>query len=144
MAGFNNTPPASEFRRSSSWGRTRSPKNILSQHRAGIDASGTGKTLTAGNVNTATVICTTENQRFLHVHASGLTEGGKLTVTGLMYAAGLNEMTLKTVHNGAAELTAAGTLLIDLAGIDRVKFTVTDTDAGNAGTCTFFAACSTF
>ena len=54
-----------------SWGRTRSPKNILSQHRAGIDASGTGKTLTVGG--TATVTCVTENQRFLHVVCSGVT-----------------------------------------------------------------------
>jgi len=130
------------FHTHQSWGRTRSPKNILSPHRAGIDANGTGKTLTFGG--TATVTCTTENQRFLHVHASAVADGGKLTVTGLMYAAGSSEMTLRTVHDGAAELTATGTLLIDLSGIDRVKFTVTDTNGGDAGTCTFFAACSTF
>ena len=134
------------FHTHQSWGRTRSPKNILSPHRAGVDSSGTGQVLDldGATANPASVTCVTENQRFLHVHCTGFTGAdGKLTVTGLMYAAGSNEMTLRTIHNGAAELTAAGTLLIDLAGIDRVKFTITDTSAAEA-TCTFFAACSTF
>ena len=125
-----------------SWGRTRSPKNILSQHRAGIDASGTGKTLTVGG--TATVTCVTENQRFLHVVCSGVTGASAptLTVTGLMYAAGSTSMALRTVHNQACTLDDAGeTLLIDISGIDRVVFTATG-DADD--TITFFAACSTF
>ena len=131
--------------RFTSWGRTRSPKNILSGHRAGINANGDGQPLDLnGATDTpASVTCVTENQRFLHVHATDVTNGGTLTVTGLMYAAGANEMTLKTVHDGAATLTAPGTLLIDLAGIDRVKFTLTDA-GGTDATCTFFAACSTF
>ena len=144
-SGFQNKGADANFQHRSytSWGRTRSPKNILSSHRAGINANGDGKVLTFGGAD-ASVTCVTENQRFLHVHVSAVTNGGKLTVTGLMYAAGSNEMTLKTVHGDAAELAAAGTLLIDLSGIDRVKFTVTDTDGNDAGTCTFHAACSTF
>ena len=125
-----------------SWGRTRSPKNILSTHRAGIDASGTGQTLTVGG--TATVTCITENQRFLHVVCSATTGGSPptLTVTGLMYAAGSTSMALRTVHNQACTLDAAGeTLIIDISGIDRVVFTAT---GDNADTITFFAACSTF
>ena len=48
----------------SSWGRTRSPKNILSEHRAGTNAAGAALVLTtAGGAQTFT----TENQRFLHV-----------------------------------------------------------------------------
>lgn len=144
--GFNNTPPASEYRSNNSWGRTRSPKNILSTHRAGIDASGTGKTLTVGG--TATVTCITENQRFLHVvctgRSNGLGAGGDtvLTVTGLMYAAGSSTMALRTVHNQACTLDAAGeTLIIDISGIDRVVFTATGTADNDI---TFFAACSTF
>ena len=145
MAGFNNTPPASEFHRHSSWGRTRSPKNILSNHRAGVDAAGTGKTLTVGG--TATVTCITENQRFLHVVCSAKSGGGGagdavLTVTGLMYAAGNASRALRTVHNQACTLDAAGeALIIDISGIDRVVFTVTGSNAHNI---TFFAACSTF
>ena len=64
--GFNHEPNAGEFRRNTSWGRTRSPKNILSHHRAGINADGDGKVLTFGGAS-ASVICVTENQRFLHV-----------------------------------------------------------------------------
>jgi hypothetical protein len=140
--GFNNTPPASEYRSNNSWGRTRSPKNILSTHRAGIDASGTGKTLTVGG--TATVTCITENQRFLHVVCSATTgvSAPTLTVTGLMYAAGNTSMALRTVHNQACTLDAAGeTLIIDISGIDRVVFTAT---GDGADSITFFAACTTF
>ena len=145
MAGFNNKPPASEFHRHQSWGRTRSPKNILSHHRAGINANGDGQTLTVGG--TATVTCTTENQRFLHVVCSAKSGGGgagdaKLTVTGLMYAAGNASMALRTVHDKDCEIDAVGgTLLIDISGIDRVVFTATGTDAHDI---TFHAACSTF
>lgn len=137
---------ANSFHTHRSWGRTRSPKNILSEHRAGIDSSGTGKTLTVGG--TATVTCVTENQRFLHVVCTGRSDGSGdagdtvLTVTGLMYAAGSSTMALRTVHNQACTLDAAGeALIIDISGIDRVVFTATGT---NAHDITFFAACSTF
>lgn len=142
--GLNRVTDRTQTHRHQSWGRTRSPKNILSTHRAGINAAGDGQSLDLiADNNPASVTCITENQRFLHVHATAVAGGGTLTVTGLMYAAGANEMTLKTIHDGAATLTAAGTLLIDLAGIDRVKFTLTDS-AGTDATCTFYAACSTF
>jgi hypothetical protein len=59
-----------------------------------------------------------------------------------MYAAGSTSMALRTVHNQACTLDAAGeTLIIDISGIDRVVFTAT---GDNADTITFFAACSTF
>ena len=32
MAGFDNQPPASEYRKYTSYGRTRQPKNIASPH----------------------------------------------------------------------------------------------------------------
>ena len=136
---------ANSFHTHQSWGRTRSPKNILSEHRAGIDSSGTGKTLTVGG--TATVTCVTENQRFLHVVQSATHNAGggatpTLTVTGLMYAAGNTTMALRSVHNQDPVLDANGeTLIIDISGIDRVVFTVTG-DADDS--VTFFAACSTF
>ena len=141
--GIDRRPPNSEFHRHQSWGRTRSPKNILSNHRAGINANGDGRTLTVGG-DIATVTCVTENQRFLHVVCSATTGGTPptLTVTGLMYAAGSTSMALRTVHNQACTLDAAGeTLIIDISGIDRVVFTATG-DAED--TITFFAACSTF
>lgn len=135
--------------RFTSWGRTRSPKNILSGHRAGINANGDGQPLDLNDASAtpASVTCATENQRFLHVVLSAAADTPKLTVTGLMYAAGSTEMSLRTVHNGAAELTAANqAIIIDISGIDRVKFTLTDNggDDGTDATCTFFAACSTF
>jgi hypothetical protein len=131
------------FHTHQSWGRTRSPKNILSTHRAGIDAAGTGKTVVVGTPLT----CITENQRFLHVvqSANNNAAGGAtptLTITGLMYAAGDTTMALRSVHNQDPVLNANGeTLIIDISGIDRVVFTVTG-DADDS--VTFFAACSTF
>ena len=144
--GLNRVTNRTETHRHQSWGRTRSPKNILSTHRAGINANGDGQSLDLiADNNPASVTCVTENQRFLHVVLSAAAEGAKLTVTGLMYAAGSTEMSLRTVHDAAAELTAVNqAIIIDISGIDRVKFTLTDTNGGASPTCTFFAACSTF
>ena len=58
--GFSHTPNTGEFKNYTSWGRTRSPKNILSSHRAGTNANGDGL---AVNTDTSDPF-TTENQRF--------------------------------------------------------------------------------
>tara|TARA_B100001758_G_C18224757_1_gene512144 strand:- start:277 stop:648 length:372 start_codon:yes stop_codon:yes gene_type:complete len=116
------------FHTHQSWGRTRSPKNILSQHRAGIDSSGTVKTL-----NNASITCTTENQRFLWVEVTSAVGGATIQVIGIMYAGSTAGTLLQTI-----DTSAVGLHKIEIAGIDRIKFT------GSSHANTFFAACSTF
>ena len=147
-SGFNNTPPASEYRRHTSWGRTRSPKNILSSHRSGVDANGTAKTLAAA----ATIVVNTENQRYLHVWVTAVANGAnKLKVHGNAFAAATasqGDGVLDTFHDIPLTSTAGtdmstagqglGYYLIEIGGIDKIKFT------GVAGNVSFYAACSTF
>ena len=126
--GFNNVPPASEYRRPTSWGRTRSPKNILSSHRAGIDAAGAPKTL-----NNDSVTCITENQRFLWVEVTSANNTATIEVVGIMHAGSSAGTLLQTI-----DASAVGFHKIEIAGIDKVKFT------GSSHANTFYAACSTF
>ena len=132
MAGFNNTPPASEFHTHQSWGRTRSPKNILSNFLAGINESGhTHANITDGNFSRE---CTTENQRFLHIthEAAG---GGTLEVWGYMHASG-------QWGQIGADITTAASLIhtvVEIAGVDKIKI------KANTQTITkLWLACSTF
>jgi len=134
--------------RFSSWGRTRTPKNILSSHRSGVDANGTAKVLT-----TATPITVdTENQRYLHVWVTAVADNAnKLKVHGNAWAASsANALDgkLNTFHDIPLTSTASadmstngqgtGYYLIEIGGIDKIKFTAT------GGNVTFYAACSTF
>ena len=152
-SGYNNEPPASEFRRYTSWGRTRSPKNILSSHRSGISATGDPLTLEMGLTETDTF--TTENQRYLHVVIQSPLNGATLAIVGQMYAAatfngdgtpaGYSDIPLKdTSGTSLAALTLPGYHLVEIGGIDKIKFTLTD--AGNNGDASIqiYAACSTF
>lgn len=142
MAGFNNTPPSSEFRRPTSWGRTRSPKNILSPHRSGIDALGAVKQLAAGTPESFI----TENQRYLHVVVTDA--AGTLTIEGEMYAAAVYDaggnptsfeaIPLKDTSGTPMTGLGEGRYLIEIGGMDRVKFTAA------ADTVDIYAACSTF
>ena len=144
------------FHTHQSWGRTRSPKNILSPHRAGVDALGTPQSVKHGTP----VDFNTENQRFLIVvldskaHTDADAPTG-LTVFGLSYAAATfnangtvnthKEIPLvKDIHGADVSLTTAGNVaIIPIVGIDKIRFKV---DGGNhAGDeCKFYAACSTF
>lgn len=148
MSGFSNTPPANEFRNHTSWGRTRSPKNILSQHRAGISALGASKQL--GNGESAEY--STENQRFLHVTIDATASAGILTIFGLSYAAATYDVNgvptfkefaiTKDIHGTAFTLNTAGTsFIIPIVGIDKIRFKVA---SGADDTVNFYAACSTF
>ena len=148
MAGFNNTPPpASEYRKYSSWGRTRSPKNILSAHRSGIDANGTARTL--GDAEP--IVVNTENQRYLHVWVTVAAGANTLKVHGNAFAAASasgGDGVLDTFHDIPLTSTAnddmstagqgVGYYLIEIGGIDKIKFT------GVTGNVSFYAACSTF
>ena len=143
MAGFNNEPPASEYRRYSSWGRTRSPKNILSAFRSGIDALGAVKQLADATPESFI----TENQRYLHVVVTDRA-GGTLTIEGEMYAAAVynaegqptsfEPIPLKDTSGTPMTGLTEGRYLIEIGGMDKVKFTA----AG--GTVDIYAACSTF
>ena len=140
-----------DYVRFQSWGRTRSPKNILSSHRSGIDSSGTPKELAAAD---APIVVDTENQRYLHVWVTddGALDAGRLKVHGHAWAAssdgGAGDGVLDTFHDipltstGNVDMStngvAVGYYLIEIGGIDKIKF-----DAENANV-KFYAACSTF
>ena len=131
--GFNNTPPASEFRKPTSWGKTRSPKNILSGHRAGIDASGTTHANVAADNFSSD--CVTENQRFLHITHEAAEAGGSLEVWGYMHASG------QWGQIGADITTAASLIhtIVEIAGVDKIKI------KANTKTITkLWLACSSF
>ena len=114
------------FHTHSSWGRTRSPKNILSSHRAGTNAGGDGLA-----VNTATSAAfTTENQRFLTLVLTTYTTSFK--VQGYMHASGV-----WADIKGSPTINAVGLWVVELNGVDQVRFVT-------GGNTTLFAACSTF
>ena len=113
----------------SSWGRTRSPKNILSTHRAGVDANGTHKALN----NATSVVYITENQRFLWVEVTSANNGATIQVIGIMHAGSSAGTLLQTI-----DASAKGFHKIEIAGIDKIKF------IGSQHANTFYAACSTF
>jgi hypothetical protein len=109
-----------------SWGRTRSPKNILSSFRAGTNAAGA-----ALACNTATSAAFgTENQRFLTVHLK--TYDTSFKVQGYMHASG-EWADIK----GGPTINAVGIWTVEVNGIDAVRFVT-------GGATTLFAACSTF
>ena len=112
--------------KATSWGRTRSPKNILSGHRKGTNAAGDGLQVN----NTTSAAFTTENQRYLIVQLTVYNTSFK--VQGYMHASG-----------AWADIKASPTInavciwTVEISGIDQVRFVTT-------GNCTLFAACSTF
>lgn len=131
--GFGRTVDASETRRYSSWGRTRTPKNILSKHRKGTDGT-SGITVNQG---TTTDAYFTENQRFLFVEISDRTGGCTLTINGRMHAGSGTVRALTTPD--MPTMNAVGLYKIDISGIDEVSFTAT-----GGTSVVIFAACSSF
>ena len=165
MAGFNNTPPASEFRVPTSWGRTRSPKNLTGTQGGAIVAlSNTNnlKGITATNEGYAT-----ENQRFLHVLIEETNDGGNTdaevtTIYGYCHAFrrwfplpqsfdphGANSApTFASVEPSNVATTPTNHdpddggrayRVYEIVGIDRVAFVNAE-----AARVNIFAACSTF
>lgn len=139
MAGFDNTPPASEFRRPSSWGRTRQPKNIAGSHGTKVAAVGevdVTADLAALNAGVtgdrAAMGYATENQRFLHVtcEAAG-------AVTNVYVYSHAFDRWSELVDSTGASLTAGNGehKIFTIAGVDRVAFRL----SGNV-----YAAGSTF
>jgi len=141
MAGFSNTPPASEFRKATSWGRTRQPKNLAGAHGTEVTLVASG----GADPSSATDGYATENQRFLHlayVEAGGSTP--TVTVWGYSHAFGTWGK-LTDIRGNAVQIaaTASGTKtqVFEISGVDRVYFKSSGTPNASDE---FYAACSTF
>ena len=103
--GFNNTPPGSEFRRPTSWGRTRRPKNV------------NGGSSTAHAINETAYL--TENQRFLHVQC-----GSAATVTKIeLYYHATGQWA--DFQTGTPLVAASGVKIYEIDGADKVRITRT-------------------
>ena len=144
--GFNNTPPASEFRNHTSWGRTRSPKGILGtsgQRTSPIvvlahNATPTGITAVDGTAGYAT-----QNQRYLFVTVDndGTSAPGRdIEVWVYLHATGVWSF-FEMINCDA--ITQNTTFKIEIAGADRVAF-VRDADAWSNAPTAVYASCSTF
>lgn len=146
MAGFNNTPPASEFHRHSSWGRTRQPKNIAGAHGVQADISTDAPAGTVGHI--------TENQRFLHLtykHVDGGNHAADVVVWGFSHSIGVWGKLVDIRGADVKMATISGdvqTQVFEICGIDKVYFQLVERAPNGApskgGNDEFYAACSTF
>ena len=141
MAGFNNTPPASEFHRHSSWGRTRRPKNVNGNTSTAQATTSTS----APAATTATLGYPTENQRFLHLLLDTGPSNGDRTVTVYGYAHALGRWAPLSDTSGTAITIAADDVsaykIFAIVGVDRVYFKINSAlDEADF----FYAATSTF
>ena len=115
MAGIGNIPPAAEFHRHSSWGRTRRPKNVNG-------ASSTAHV-------TSTTAYFTENQRFLHVVCGTAAAVSKIEV--YYHGSGIWSELVESVdpdgsgqHLDTTIAVADGkTRIFEVAGADKVRVT---------------------
>ena len=147
MAGFNNTPPVSEFRNATSWGRTRQPKNLAGSHATTAKTAlgdGSDKTIAP---TAATHGLPTENQRFLHLSLKDAAAGLTVTLYAYSYAFGTwGEFIPVGGGTTVATIVASGTTVhkvFDISGVDRIGFRVSAGTWDDA-TDAFFAAGSTF
>lgn len=115
-----------------SWGRTRSPKNVLSSNRAGINSSGASHA--AINAGSESSECITENQRFLHITATAAA-AGTLEVWGYMYATGVWAL----VEAGISTSSSRQHTIKEISGIDKVKI-----KAVGQNLTELWLSCSTF
>jgi hypothetical protein len=147
----------------SSWGRTRSPKNLAGDPGTAITLEANTNDLRAGAAGYKTTGYATENQRYLHVLVEDRHAGGSdptaITVFGYCHAferwfevpqsfdpVGANTgPTAASIDAADSGRTNANQVPSDreyrvyqIVGIDRVAF-VGDDDLANV-----FAACSTF
>tara|TARA_A100001515_G_scaffold98344_1_gene79237 strand:+ start:207 stop:653 length:447 start_codon:yes stop_codon:yes gene_type:complete len=144
--------------RHSSWGRTRSPKNLAGSQGGTVTPVEALSSLAGVTAATSGVQgYATENQRFLHVLVEDSAEDDGETVTVFGYChAFLRWFPLSTTIGGATEVSIAGEdasstapasqtpdkrqyRCYEIAGIDRVAFVCADASEVN-----IFAACSTF
>ena len=142
MAGFSNTPPASEFHTHQSWGRTRQPKNLAGAHGNWVDNVGAGNVtadLAALNANAtadrAARGYSTQNQRYLHITC----DSGAAVTELFVYSHATDLWTQLIVGGASVAVAATQSEIVEIAGVDRVAFRGTSA----SGTKVFFAA-STF
>lgn len=123
------------FHRYSSWGRTRSPKNIInSDHTTPVSVTLLG---TDGAPDKESAEYVTENQRFLHLQHIR-TGACTIQVQAYLHASG------QWADFGSAITVNAGRThtVLEIFGVDKIKFVVKG--LADTKTCTIFAACSTF
>ena len=145
-----------------SWGRTRSPKNIAGDPGTAATLETNTNNLRSSNAGYKLVGYATENQRFLHLlvtDANGSGSPGNINVFGYCHAfekwfeipqsfdpVGANSAPTATqvsaANSGRAESAQVPSdreyRVYEIAGVDRVAF-VGDDDESNV-----YAACSTF
>ena len=130
--------------KNTSWGRTRRPKNITGKDGAQVTGS-TIATLTAldiaftgSNATPANGVYKTENQRFLHLHASGSSSGCTNVYTYLYASQQWSELVEPSgsVQRASVVCDANQTRIIEIAGADLIAF---NTSSGG-----LYAAFSTF
>lgn len=128
-----------------SWGRTRRPKNITGKDGTqvtgtsiaaltGLDIANTGS-----NASPSNGVYKTENQRFLHLHASGSSSGCSNVYTYLYASQQWSELVETNGADGTRISIACGanqTRIVEIAGADLIAFVT-----GSGG---LYAAFSTF
>ena len=131
----------------SSWGRTRRPKNITGTDGvkvtgttigalSALDIAGTGSHASATNG-----VYKTENQRYLHLHASGSSSGCDNVYTYLYASQQWSEYkthTLGTATSGSVTVDANSHIVYEIYGADLIAF---NTGSNSDG---IYAAFSTF
>ena len=129
-----------------SWGRTRRPKNITGKDGAQVTGSSiaalTGLDIanTSSNASPSNGVYKTENQRYLHLHASGSSSGCDNVYTYLYASQQWSELVV--LDPGASDTLvgvscgANQTRIVDIAGADLIAFAT-----GSGG---LYAAFSTF
>ena len=126
--------------KNTSWGRTRSPKNIInSNHETPTSVVLTGTADAGGDTQTSAAYVT-ENQRFLHIShiaANGNT-ACTIQVQVKMHASGVWADLGSTISSTGARTHS----IVEVQGADQVRFVVSNLADGE--TCTIFPACSTF
>tara|TARA_B100000427_G_C15488834_1_gene586593 strand:+ start:1049 stop:1510 length:462 start_codon:yes stop_codon:yes gene_type:complete len=146
--GFNNTPPDSERRNYTSWGRTRQPKNLAGGvHGSEITPVLNGDPTALAADEQPKAGYATESQRYLQMYFHESADVEKtVTVYGYVYAfkkwfilqdnAGAN--VVWAVKNSTE--TKNGANAIDISGIDRLYFS---TDEAFVANDEFYAAVNT-
>jgi len=146
--GFNHTPATGQFRKHTSWGRTRQPKNLAGAHG----------TQTSAPVDAAPTVATdgyaTENQRYLHVLIKDNAAPAGVGIVIWAYSHAFGTWGKLTQASGnAAELASSSaslsvTQVFEISGIDRVYFQRADVGAATEdwddANDELYAAASTF
>ena len=143
--------------KATSWGRTRRPKSLINNSAVSTKENPTAVTVITGaattldnNISkTGTQVhrngLVTENQRYLHVYVEGSGTRG-VNIYGYNYAFGKWAPIMehdgdgtRSVMTAATDSSATRQYTFEIAGIDRVAFVKSTSDAP-----TLYAACSTF